>query len=198
MIPKYQRLVRVPVQEYTSNVGNVGANLMIAGILAIVNLLIELFVGFLLVSRLMAVMNPGKMVGLDWVIVIGGFLFLLLKIGLAIYCALGSFAIITITDKTMVKYGGIAVLVLNLILLIIYILALVMVGLKDPTSLALYVFLGLIILTLLEIITTAVFVYFLDAFTGVQPTPYSYPNMYATPNRAPMPISYTPVLQYAP
>ncbi len=177
MMPRYYA---VPQQNT-----NLAAMYLFPGIVAGINVLLEVGVLVFLIMRIVAVFS--KFEWMDLVVILGGLLFFLIKFGLSGYCAMYAFGVIdTYKDKT-VLIAGIVASVLNLLMLVIFVVTLIMAGLKDPTNLTLYITIIGTVVALLELICSSLLLYLMglnrpstmqSAFPMPERTPYAYYPVY--------------------
>ena len=154
------------------------------------NLLLGLLVLVMIIMRFVSIMGAKeKMVTLDWIVLIGGFVIVAFKIMVAVTCVIYYFGTAP-ADLSTFKIMGMIAIVLNLLFVIFYVVALVIMGSLDPSGLTFNLLLIATILTVLELLTTIG--YYLT-LKEERTAPY---YIYGTPSREQIP--YMPVLQLAP
>ena len=158
------------------------------GVAGAINILCELTIGGFLIMQLISMIGASKLEGPAAFFFIGGFIFLLVKLALAVYCTIWAFTPTPSKppyDQQLIIIAGAAVIGMNLILLIFFGIVMAMLGSKDPTGLTMAILGVAMGMLALEIASMCVVVYNMGLYV---PTP-----MYATPNRAEYP--YFPVVQ---
>ena len=162
---------------------------LIAGIAAIVNILLGCFVIYVLGSRLIAVIIGHQMVPLDWFFEVFGVVLTLTKVTLAIFCAILAFTQKSMIGDDIIKIAGIAAVLINLIFFLIYMALMFVMGPKDPTHMTFYMFLVASLVLLGELASSATYLYFLE----YKQTSRYEETRYEVPSR--QKIAYMPVYQ---
>ncbi len=145
---------------------------------AIVNAVLSLIVIYLLFARLFSIIGSGKAVFLDWIVIFGGLLLVLVKFAVAVACALYAFVVRELEPYySIMKSLGYLAAGIDLLFFVIYLALMLILGPKDPTGLAHNLFMVMMILTLLETLSAAAYVWFLPVPPIMNPfsmNPYSY------------------------
>lgn len=155
---------------------------LIGGIMAVVNAVLGLFVGYVLVARLISLIENNKMVTLDYVIIIGGLILVVVKVAVAIISALIALASITIgISDDILKGLGTAAVIINMVFFILYVVLMFLLGTKDPTFTVYMLFMIASLVLFGELLSSGAYVYFIYMKTS-------------TSQIAQFP--YTPVMQF--
>ena len=159
---------------------------LIAGISAVFNMVLGMFVGYIIISRHVAIIQEKELATIDWFILFGGLGLVLIKFGIAIWYALMAFTEIVIPiNRSILKCGAIFAVVVNLSFFAVYLTVMIVLGPIDPSGLTWNYFLVASIVLFLEFLTALMYLCCMD-YT-VEPMMMAY---------GPQPLGYSPVIQY--
>ena len=157
---------------------------ILPAVAAVLNAILGLLVMFLLILRLIALMQDfSKFTIMDIFFTGGGLILSAVKVALAIVCTIVALTATLPIQFATIQLAGYVSTGINTILFILYLVLMITLGTKDPKDLTFNLFLVATIVAFLEALTAALYVMLLE-----DPTP-----------KPPMgfPYGYMPVLQSA-